>query len=220
MGLSKQSESEILNLGTPKEKVGGFRYWVDLNKFRTKNKEQRTRDRVKLGWMKKFMVLYVGRLVEEKGILVLLDAASRWNKKITLAIAGSGPLEKEINHRLSTINHSVLLGKIDNDNLPKYYNAADLVIVPSIHEEGFGRVILEALASGTPVIGANRGAIPEAMNENVGRLIEVTSENIKVAVEDLYNNRAKLKKLSSRTRKFAEKRYSEKNVEDIITTFE
>jgi glycosyltransferase involved in cell wall biosynthesis len=111
------------------------------------------------------------------------------------------------------------LGKLDQNELPSYYGAADLLIVPSTHEEGFGRVILESLACGTPVIGSRRGAIPEAMDETVGRLIDVTPENIKEAVEYFYKNPKELKKLSKNARKFAERRYSERNVGKIIGAY-
>lgn len=104
--------------------------------------------------------------------------------------------------------------------MPLYYTAADIVIVPSIHEEGFGRVILEALACGTPVIGAKRGAIPEAMDETVGRFINVSTVNIKNEVEYLFNHQDELKKLARNSREFAERRYSEKNVLEIIRSYQ
>jgi len=93
------------------------------------------------------------------------------------------------------------------------------VVVPSISEEGFGRVIIESLACGTPVVASNKGAIPEAMNETVGRFIEVTPEGIKNTVEYLYKNPKKLLRLSKNARSFVERRYSEDNVEAIIETY-
>jgi len=218
LGLSSQSAEEIKSLGIPQGKVGVFTYWVDLGKF----KAQTSKDKAKidLGWRDKFVALFVGRLVKEKGVLELLEAAKLWDKNITLAIAGSGPLEEEINHQSSTINRLVFLGKVSQEKLPLYYSAADLLIVPSIHEEGFGRVILESLACGTPVIGAKRGAIPEAMNETVGKIIDVTPKNIKEAVEFFYKNPKELRKRAQNARKFAEERYSERNIEAIIEAYE
>lgn len=203
LGLSSQAVSEIKSLA-PGADARQFTYWIDLNKF----KVQRAKLKVK-----KFTVLFVGRLIEEKGILELMQAAKVWNKNITLRIIGSGPLEKEI-------QSSIYLGRVDYDQLPLYYSAADVLIVPSVHEEGFGRVILEALACGTPIIGANRGAIPEAMDESVGKLIDVSPRNIKNAVEYFFKNRDKLKKLARNCRAFAERRYSEKNVEKIIGAYQ
>lgn len=211
--LSKQSAEEVKALGVSKTKVGIFTYWVDLKKFK---KDFSAKE--KLGWNKKFIVLFVGRLIPEKGITELLDAAKLWDKKITLVIAGSGPMQNYIKSREN--KNLIFLSRIDNDQLPVYYSAADLLIVPSINEEGFGRVILESLACGAPVIGSNRGAIPEAMNESVGVLIDITAENILKAVEDLARNRKKLDQLKSNARQFAEKRYAEKNVEGIISFYD
>ncbi len=215
--LSKQSAKEIEDLGVDKKKIKVFTYWIDLEKFKVQSSKLKVRK--KLGWEGKFVVLFVGRLVPEKGVLELLQAAKRWNKNIVLAIAGSGPLEQEIKHQSLTINHLIYLGKVGNDELPIYYSASDLVVVPSVHEEGFGRVILESLACGTPVLGAKRGAIPEAMDETVGKLIEPSPEEIKKWVEYYYKNPKELKKLSRNARKYAEKRYSERNVETIISTY-
>lgn len=212
--LSRQSKREIERLGVKKEKINVFTYWLNLDWFKKIPDAKK-----KLGWEKKFIVLFVGRLVPEKGVKQLLQAAKIWDKNLTLVVIGTGPLGKQILNSKSEIRNLIYLGKIDNEKLPLYYSAADLVIVPSTHEEGFGRVILESLACGTPVIGSNRGAIPEAMDETVGKLIDVSPKNIKKAVEFFYKNPDKLKKLSKNARKFAEERYSECNVEKIIGAY-
>ncbi len=212
--LSKQSRDEIVSLGINKRKVEVFTYWIDLKKFRSIGNAKE-----KFGWKNKFIVLFVGRLVPEKGVGELLGAVRMWDKRITLVIVGTGPMEKKVQETEGKIQNLIFLGKVNNEKLPSYYSASDLAIVPSVHEEGFGRVILEALACGTPVVGANRGAIPEAMNNSVGELIDVTPENIKGSVENFYNNPDKLEKLSRNARAFALKRYSEKNVETIIELY-
>lgn len=215
MGLSSKSAEEIKSLGIPKEKVGIFTYWIDLEKFeKVKNAKN------KLDWEGKFIVLFVGRLVVEKGVLELLESAKSWKKNIYLAIAGAGPLGEEVRSMQHELGNLMYLGKVENEKLPPYYSAADLLIVPSTHEEGFGRVILESLACGTPVIAAKRGAIPEAMNETVGRFIRVTPKSIKEEIEYLYKNKDVLKKLSFSTRIFAKRRFSEKNVEKIISSYQ
>ena len=77
-------------------------------------------------------------------------------------------------------------------------------------------MILESLSCGKPVVGAKRGAIPEALTKDVGVLIEVSPENIKDSLEYLLTNPKKLKNLASKARKFAQEKYSEKNVDQII----
>jgi glycosyltransferase involved in cell wall biosynthesis len=212
--LSDQSRREILDLGIDENKVIRFTYWIDLEHFSKVPSAKK-----KLGWENKFVVLSAGRLVPEKGILELLEAAKKWNGKITLVIAGAGPLENTVRDHVNKFKNIIYLGNIDSINMPLYYSAADLLIVPSVHEEGFGRIILESLACGTPVIGSNRGAIPEAMDESVGKLIDISPSNIKQAVEELYVNKGKLLGLASNCRKFAVSRYAESNAKAMIDSY-
>jgi len=217
LGLSKQAKQEIKSLGISSEKIDNFTYWIDLSKFKVQSSKFKVKKQ--LGWENKFTVLLVGRLVKEKGVLVLLESVKVWDNGINLKIIGSGPLEEEVKKAASKYKNVEFVGVIDQDKLPLYYSGSDILIVPSVSEEGFGRVILESLACGTPVIGANRGAIPESMDESVGKLIDITSGNIKEAVGYFFENRDKLKKLAQNCRTFAERRYSEKNVEKIIRAY-
>lgn len=210
LGLSQQSVSEIKSLGIPQEKVSNFTYWIDLEKFK-----RIPNAKAKLKWTDKFIVLFVGRLIPEKGIKELLQASLFLDKKIILAIAGVGPLEEEVKKYTLKNKEILYLGKVDNQDLPLYYSASDLLIVPSVGEEGFGRVIIEALACELPVIGANKGAIPEAMDSSVGKLIDVNPKNISTAVNYFYNHPKELAEFSKKARKFALQRYSEKNAEEI-----
>ena len=212
LGLSNQAVDEIKSLGV--SKVSKFTYWIDLQKFdRVENAKSQ------LGWKNKFTVLFVGRLVYGKGIEELLESVKSWDKNISLKIIGSGPLKTKVEQVISKYKNVELIGFIDQAKLPAYYSGSDILIVPSTHKEGFGRVILESLACGTPVIGSNIGAIPEAMDNTVGRLIGISPINIKKAIEDLYNHKDMLEKITKNCRKFAERRYSEKNVEKIIEAY-
>lgn len=214
LSLSKKSNEEIRFLGVESKKTGIFTYWIDLNKFKRVSDAKE-----KLGLDRKFIVLFVGRLVKEKGIGVLLKSAKLWDKDINLIIAGSGPMGEEIQRSIKKIKIARFLGKIDQTALPLYYSAADCLIVPSTSEEGFGRVIIESLACGTPVIASSRGATAEAMDETVGKFIEVTPEKIKNAVEYFYQKPEELLRLSKNARKFVERRYTEKNVGNIIKSY-
>lgn len=218
--LSKLSKKEIIKLGIDEKKIDVFTYWVDLNKFRPMSKKQKAISRKKLGWSGKFVVLFVGRLVPEKGLNELLEAVKLTkDKKIVYAIAGSGPMEVEIKKQEAKSKNLEYLGRVEQAELSKYYSAADVVIVPSTHEEGFGRVILESLACGTPVIAAKRGAIPEAMDESVGKLIDITAKNIKDCVNYYYKHKINLRTLSNTTRGFAVRRYSIKNTNKIVESY-
>ncbi len=214
LGLSNQATAEIKSLGINKGKVKKFTYWIDLEKFK-----KIANAKNKLGWKEEFVVLFVGRLVLEKGVEILLESVKKWDKKISLKIIGSGPLENKVKEAAVKFPNVDFIGGVDSNNLPLYYSGSDLLIIPSIHEEGFGRVILEALACGTPVIGARRGAIAEAMDKTVGKIIDISPENIRQTVEYFYTYRDELKKLAGNCRKFAERRYSEKNAETITKLY-
>lgn len=215
LSLSRQATREIESLGVRKSKVKNFTYWIDLEKFKkvidAKNK---------LGWKNNFIVLFVGRLVSEKGIEELLASVRIWDKNINLKIIGSGPLDAKVKEVATKLENLEFIESIDSDNLPIYYSGADLLIVPSVSEEGFGRVILESLACGTPVIGSGRGAIPEALDKTVGKLIDVSPENIMKAVQYFSKYRNQFRSLAKNCRKFAERRYSEKNADTIIKAYQ
>lgn len=212
--LSEKSYEEIKGLGLDEKKLTVFTYWIDLNKFR--NKKNTKKD---YNWEGKFIVLFVGRLVAEKGIRILLDSVKSWDKRIDLVLAGIGPLEEKIKKEASKNAKIHFLGKVDQDDLPNLYSAADILIVPSVAEEGFGRVIMESLACSTPVIASNKGAITEAMDESVGELIDITAENIKNAVENLFKDKARIEKFKKNTREFVERRYSEDNAVIITKSY-
>lgn len=215
LGLSNQAVEEILSLGINKDRVKKFTYWIDLEKFKRIENA-----RSKLKWGDRFIVLFVGRLVREKGLEELLQSAKSWNQNIKLVIAGVGPLEDIIKKTSLKYKNIEYLGIVNQNELPLYYSGTDCLIVPSTSKEGFGRVSLEALACGTPVIGSNRGAISEAITSKVGELIDITPDNIKRKIEYYYSHRASLRKLANNCRIFAERRYSEKNAETIIRAYQ
>lgn len=211
--LSNKSLNEIKQLGVDDKKITEFTYWIDLDKFSKKDSKDIAT------WKEKFIVLFVGRLILEKGIDILLKSTKNWNKNIGLVFVGVGPLENKIINEVKKNPRIYFLGKIDQNQLPFIYSKANLLIVPSISEEGFGRVIMESLACSTPVIGSNKGAIPEAMDETVGKLIEISPQSIKDTISDFYLHSDKLLVLSRNARKFAERRYSDKNANTIIKAY-
>ena len=108
------------------------------------------------------------------------------------------------------------LGQIPNADLAAYYNSSDLFCIPSQYEEGLGRTAMESVACGVPVVGANRGGIPEALNDTVSLLVEPNHENLKQAITTLYEDSGKLQALQASCRNYALSHYSKRNV-DLIT---
>jgi len=217
--LSNRSKAELLRIGLKDENIGTFTHWVDQTKFKPLDKGYCKK---LLGFEDKFVVLFVGRLIEEKGVRILLTVANKLTKvfdKICFVFVGLGPLAQEVIDASKDLKTIRFQGAVNDEDLQVYYNAADVVVVPSISEEGFGRVILESLACGTPVIASNRGGIPEVLDSSVGILIEPTAENLANAIIRLYSNPNELKKLASNCRVYAQKRFTEDNAKLIEGTY-
>jgi len=109
-------------------------------------------------------VLFVGRLVPEKGLAELLAAMSCWPRELTLIVAGDGPFRKEYQERAKRLGLSdrvIFLGAMSNDQLRHYYERCLVVVVPSIWGEPFGIVGLEAMAYAKPVVAFDVGGVRE-----------------------------------------------------------
>jgi glycosyltransferase involved in cell wall biosynthesis len=85
---------------------------------------------------------------------------------VLVMIAGSGPLAKTLEARITDAgvsDHVRLLGYVRDEHLPLAYRAADLSVVPSVALEGFGLIVAESLAAGTPVVVTSVGGLPETI---------------------------------------------------------
>lgn len=116
---------------------------------------------------------YIGRLVPEKGLAGLVDAVSRLDPGVALYFVGEGPMEPDLRaqaERLGILSRVHLLGRKPLSELPKVMNAIDALVLPSLTtpswKEQFGRVIIEAFACGTPVVGSDSGAIPQVIGHD------------------------------------------------------
>jgi glycogen(starch) synthase len=139
------------------------------------------------------LVLFVGRLVYEKGFQLALDALPSVLEGVAdvrFLVAGSGTHEAELKaqaQRLGLSDHGSFLGWIGDDVLHSLYRIADLCVVPSIYEP-FGLVALEAMASGCPCIVADTGGLCEVVpvGERVGlRFNGGDAEHLGVMIERL-----------------------------------
>ncbi|RME53101.1 MAG: glycosyltransferase, partial [Caldilineae bacterium] len=115
------------------------------------------------------LALFVGRLRYYKGVEVFLQALAR-TPRITGVIVGSGALEAELRAlagRLGLGERAHFAGSVPDDRLPLYYQAADMFVLPSIHRsESLGIVLLEAMASGLPLISTELGTGTSYVNRH------------------------------------------------------
>jgi glycosyltransferase involved in cell wall biosynthesis len=107
-------------------------------------------------------MLYFGRLIDEKGVDVLLDAAAL-APDVPVVVVGDGPDRAKLEQRAQTLPNVRVVGPAWGDDLAKWQHGARAVVVPSIWHENFPYVILQAFAASNPVIGAERGGIPELL---------------------------------------------------------
>lgn len=141
---------------------------VDSERFRPTNDSADVRRQLGLP-VDRTILMTVRNLVPRMGLEQFVRAVAMIREEIPGVLAiigGEGPLRDEITgliQRLQLKDHVRLPGFIPEDELPKYYQAADLVVMPTYELEGFGLVTIEALACGTPVLGTPVGATPEIL---------------------------------------------------------
>ncbi len=126
--------------------------------------------RARLGWpADRPILLAVRRLARRMGLENLLDAmatVTRAQPDALLFIGGKGAIAEELQARIERLNltrNVRMLGFVPDADLPLAYAAATLCVVPTVALEGFGLVTVEALASGTPVLGTPVGGTPEIL---------------------------------------------------------
>jgi len=108
-------------------------------------------------------ILYFGRLIEEKGVDVLIEAARR-APEVPVVIIGEGPDHEKLVRAAETLKNVRVVGPAWGEDLKTWLHGARAVVVPSLWHENFPYVILQSFAAGKPVLGAERGGIPELVN--------------------------------------------------------
>ena len=142
--------------------------------------------------MEKIAVLFVGRIEEIKRVNLIIDAFEFLKKdsmKFRLFLAGDGTLRKQLEEYASRKGLQTVvtfLGNISHEELPLYYNMADVVVLPS-DMEGVPMALLEAMACGTPVIASSVGGIPSIINNGKNGILlnDVTSMSLAIAISKM-----------------------------------
>lgn len=137
-------------------------------------------------------LLAVGRLVEKKGFDVLIRAAAQLSFPFHLNIIGEGPEQEKLHAAVRATgltNQVTFCGARTHDELPHDYAQAHIVVVPSIEDttgdrDGLPNVILEALASGRPVVASDIGAISSAITHQKNGLL-IPAGNVAALTEAL-----------------------------------
>jgi len=133
---------------------------------------------------------YVGRLIEAKGVLDLMELMRQLGPNYQLLIIGSGPLEdqlKKMSSDLTLASRVSFLPPQSREELASLYAKLDVLILPSrtdyFWKEQYGRVLVEAMATATPVVGSRSGAIPYVIEKATCLFDEGHLDQMKRAIE-------------------------------------
>lgn len=175
-------------------------------------------------------IIYIGRLIEQKGVNYLLDAFAdivNDHPQATLQILGHGPEHESLkiqSQNLGIINNVSFLGGMQHDNVIKYLQASSIAVFPYCRteqsgEEGFGLVLVEALGCGCAVIASRQPAIMEIIKDKqTGLLIDEKSpQAITLAILSLLENPKVRNNLANNGRSEVLKRFDWEQIGDSYT---
>jgi glycosyltransferase involved in cell wall biosynthesis len=191
---SEASDGVLATLGIAAERVGRWDRGVDLDRFSPAR-------RVPGAFGDGIAVMYSGRLTREKGADLLADAflaARERDPRLHLVLAGGGPEEDVLRDRLGA--HATFLGWLEGDALADAYASADLFLFAS-RTDTFGQVLLEAQASGLPVVAVAEGGPCSIVEDGVtGRLVGPDARALADAVVELAGDAAARARLAGAAR--------------------
>jgi len=185
--------------GLPEDKLVMVPNGVDAEAYAKIGNDDLSRFRSKFALPEEKIVLFVGRLVHEKGVHVLVNAVPKVLEKVNakFIIVGNGYMKEQLSNIVKNMGfaHKVMFtGFIDDETLRKLQRCADVSVVPSLFEP-FGIVALEAMAAKSPVVVSDTGGLSEIVEHGVTG-VKVYPDNpdslawgiTKVLVDEAYAN--------------------------------
>ncbi len=173
VAVSEPLAASMRGLGAPSHRTHTIPTGVDTIRFRPAS---RANALAKLGLAEDArVILFVGRLVRDKGVFELLDAFAKiaqTDPRLHLVVLGDGPARPACDRRAKTLPKRLhVLGEANHERVATWMAASWLLTLPS-YMEGTPNVLLEAFASGRPVVATDVGGIPSMFNHDVqGRVV-------------------------------------------------
>jgi glycosyltransferase involved in cell wall biosynthesis len=181
---SPASDESLVRLGIERDAIGRWGRGVDTSRFDPALRDADSSP----GEIK---VLYAGRLTKEKGVDLLAEAFLRAHEadpRLHLLLAGGGPEEEWLRERLG--DRATFLGWLGGEDLPRAYASADVFLFCS-ETDTFGQVLVEAGASGLPVVAVNKGGPSSiVIDGETGRLCDPDPGMLAAAVLQLADSPA------------------------------
>lgn len=198
---NSQGLKELANKTSPDQFIDVIYNGVDINEFRPFNKKNDN-----------FIILSTSRFIKRKGIEYLIEAFCQFQKEslgnVKLLLIGNGDLNNKFQNEVKSQNIGHLVefrGALLHSEISKTYQEADVFVLPSLNE-GMSNCILEAMASGLPIITTDTGGSKELIDTRNGFIVEKrNSTQITAALSKLYSNRELLNSMSRESRSKAEK---------------
>jgi len=166
--------------------------------------------------------LFVGRLMPDKGIDVLLDAWRSVPPECQLKIVGDGPMADLVKHAVIEMPNIEWLGAREPQDVHSLLEQAGCAVVPSPVYESFGRVVIEAMSHGTPVVATGHGAMAELVDDGVtGKLVEPNdTAKLAHAVWAMLSEHRTDRGIRSRCRQAYESRWSQaENYQQLMSFY-
>ncbi len=226
IAVTETAKKALLAEGCQEERIHVIPMGVDISKFSPYQPKKAKKERI---------ILFVGRFEEEKGILDIFNAFrnivrnnERKKNVWKLHLIGTGNKKKEIEDLVTQncMTGRVHIEKRPYEKMPSVYREADIFVLPSkssqFWKEQYGMVLVEAMASGLPIISTHSGAIPEVVGD-AGILVEEgNSRHLANALQNLMDNRSVRKSWGQKARKRAISRYdaekAAKKIEELYSS--
>ena len=210
---SPAADRSLLGLGAEEGRIDRWERGVDVARFAPEKADRSA-------FPGELRVLYAGRLTREKGVDLLAESflrARRAEPRLHLLLAGGGPEEGELRARLG--EHATFLGWLEGEDLARAYASADLFLFCS-RTDTYGQVVLEAGASGLPVVAVGEGG-PAALIENrhTGILCRPDADHLAGAVLQLASSPALRQRLGEAAVGAARSRSWERALEQLASGY-
>lgn len=184
--VSNILKKNLQDVGVPADKIVHIPNGIDVDRFSPDIDSSEIRQKYGIKQSDP-LILYVGRLDPGKGVQYLIAAFIKLLKRkprARLLLVGDGYLSGFIKEIVSDcrLERSVFAeGSVDQNLMPKVYSAADLMVFPSTKEEACPLVLLEAMASGKPVIACRVGGVPEVIDDGENGFLVYPSDDESLA---------------------------------------
>ncbi len=189
---------DLKNIGIYSKKLVYIPNGVNIKEF-----EKIKKRKIKI----KKNIVFFGRLQKQKGVFYLIKAFREILNKykdFKLIIIGDGPERKNLEKLATNMKRIIFTGYIKRENLLRYLTSAYMIVLPSVYE-GFPLAVLEAMASGRPVITTNLRSIEEVISKGIVMVRPKNIEDLKRGMEFLINNPRKARKIGKLGEKLSKK---------------